>query len=425
MFILKGVSILTNLAFVPLLIDVLNVEKYGVWVTISTITAWLAFFDVGLGHGLRNKLSEALADNDKMLGRQYISTSYLVMIFVVSILLVLDFLISPLISWSSVLNTDLGMEVELDLLVTLVIALSSFQFLFKLLTSIMYAFQLPAISALLVTAGQFFSFLVIYILTQIQVELSLMALGVIICSSPIFVLVLASFFVFGKKYKEFSPRFSDFRKDLVKPVMSLGLKFFSIQITSMLLFQSNNFIVAHVSGPEYVAEFNVAYKYIGLISMGFTIIMVPYWSATTEAFKRREFHWIKMKIKDLNKLWFLFCLFGGVLLVVSPYLYKLWLGGRIQPDFILLSLMLANFIFHLRWVLFGNLINGIGKIKLQFFITLIELLIHIPLAFFLGSVWGIYGVLCSMIFIGIVNSFWPKIQLNRILNSKAKGIWFQ
>lgn len=60
-FFLKGGSILTSLLIVPMTLSYLNSYEYGVWLTLSSILSWIYILDIGLGNGLRNKLTEALA----------------------------------------------------------------------------------------------------------------------------------------------------------------------------------------------------------------------------------------------------------------------------------------------------------------------------------------------------------------------------
>ena len=86
-FFIKGISIVVNLALVPLTIHYLTPSKYGVYLTISSMIAWVSFFDIGLGHGLRNKLAEAIARNDLSKAKAYVSTTYIsIAVFLVLIL---------------------------------------------------------------------------------------------------------------------------------------------------------------------------------------------------------------------------------------------------------------------------------------------------------------------------------------------------
>ena len=74
----KVASIIISLLIVPLTIDFVNPEQYGIWLTLSSIVQWISYFDLGLGHGLRNKFAEAKANGNHSLASRYISTSYAV-----------------------------------------------------------------------------------------------------------------------------------------------------------------------------------------------------------------------------------------------------------------------------------------------------------------------------------------------------------
>ena len=62
--LIKVLSIATGLVLVPLTIHYINPSQYGVWLTLSSMIAWISFFDIGFTHGLRNKFAEARAKGD-------------------------------------------------------------------------------------------------------------------------------------------------------------------------------------------------------------------------------------------------------------------------------------------------------------------------------------------------------------------------
>ena len=45
-FIFKGCSIAISLILVPLTINYINPTQYGIWITLSSIVGWFAFFDI-------------------------------------------------------------------------------------------------------------------------------------------------------------------------------------------------------------------------------------------------------------------------------------------------------------------------------------------------------------------------------------------
>lgn len=59
--VLKVVGLCTSLLIVPITIDYLDSEVYGVWMTMTSVLFWIGGFDIGLGNGMRNYLTEAIS----------------------------------------------------------------------------------------------------------------------------------------------------------------------------------------------------------------------------------------------------------------------------------------------------------------------------------------------------------------------------
>src|SRR5437763_767538 len=60
----RGVNVLVSFLSLPLTIGYLGKERYGLWVTITTMLAWLNIADLGLGNSLTNALAEADGKGD-------------------------------------------------------------------------------------------------------------------------------------------------------------------------------------------------------------------------------------------------------------------------------------------------------------------------------------------------------------------------
>ncbi|MCH6198327.1 MATE family efflux transporter [Aquiflexum sp. LQ15W] len=423
LLVLNGVGIIVNLLLVPLLIEVLDSERYGVWLTVTTLILWMNFLDVGLGHGLRNKLAESLAAGNKEMAVSLTSTAYFSILVLVFIFCIVAITIVPHISWTAFLNAPSRLEEELNKLVFFVILIFSIQFFFKLITSVFQAIQKPEGASLINTLGLVLGFLTIWFSIKINLDLELWELGIIITISPLIVMIAANIAVFRNKYSFLRPRLKFFNKDLVKPLFSLGGSFFVVQITALLLFQSNNLIIAHTVGPSGVTEFNIAFKYLGVVSTVFYLINMPFWSASTEAFAKKNHKWVMETIKKLNRIWAGFVFVIILLIVLGPTVYSIWLGGKIEFNIILASLLSVYYLLYMQWSVYGSFINGSGKLRVQMIATLLAAIIHIPLAYFLGKSYGINGVVISMIFVATANVIWPRIQIRKLITESALGIW--
>src|ERR1035438_2273421 len=60
----RGIGTLMALVSVPLTLGYLGKERYGLWMTISSIVAMLSFADFGMGNGLLNAVAVANGKND-------------------------------------------------------------------------------------------------------------------------------------------------------------------------------------------------------------------------------------------------------------------------------------------------------------------------------------------------------------------------
>jgi len=420
-FFIKGVSILVSLALVPLTLHYLDPTKYGIWITLSSVLAWFSFFDIGLGHGLRNKFAEALARDNKDLARAYVSTTYVALVLIIGTVYLLFLFINPFLNWTKILNTAPELVEELSTLVIVVFSFFCLRFILDLIGKILLADQKPAINNSFGPAGNLIALIAVFIITK-TTSGSLLYLGMIMSFTPVFVLVIASFYFFSTRYKEYIPRLKYVNFAYFKDLAGLGLQFFFIQVAAVIIFTSSNLIISQLFGPVEVTTYNIAYRYFNIITMLFIILLSPLWSAVTEAYGKQDFEWIINAIKKLLGMWVLsiFVVIGLILLADRFYLF--WIGPEIKVPFILSLSMGCYIIVYLFGAIFVNIINGIGKLRVQLLIAIYELILFPLLAIAFGNILGVYGVVIARILMIIPGTLIMYIQCNKIISKQAKGI---
>lgn len=410
--------------YVPLLINNLEKDDYAVWLTLTSLISMLGMFDIGLGNGLRNKLAAAMANNDYHLGKAYVSTAY-VCIFILVVILFFIYLLSNIfVNWSFVLNANDSSSQDINVLVFIVLTSFLAHFSLSLINSVLYAMQKPALSSLLILIGQVLALGIVYLLAEILKIHSLLIIGGAISLTTPVVLLIASFFLFKGSCKNVAPALSFFRKTLIKDILSLGIKFFIIQIITILLFQSNSIIIAHSVGNDAVVEYNIAYKFIVSLVIVFNIIATPMWSATTDAYEQGDVEWIKKTNRALLRITLLLTGAGIVLLLLSSYIYPLWLHS--ETTHISFTTTVLLYLYSIGMMVYGSygyMLNGIGKLNVQIICTLAISLLYIPSSFFMGRQLGLKGVLIAFAFSSFLNCVWSSIQFKKIINNKAEGIW--
>ena len=134
----KGISIVIGIAYVPVLLNYLGLDKYGIWITLTSFLAWFSFFNIGLGNGLRNRLTEAIANNDYDLGKKYVSTTYFLLILIFGVVLLLFLVVNPFLNWNRILNTKSVPNHELFLLAGIVFSFIIIKFVVQLLSVVFF-----------------------------------------------------------------------------------------------------------------------------------------------------------------------------------------------------------------------------------------------------------------------------------------------
>lgn len=421
---IKGISLLIGLLYVPLLLNYLTQEKYGIWLTLTSILGWFSFLDLGMGNGLRNKLTIALANNDFGLGVKLISTTYGFLICIFSIVLVVFHISNFFLNWNSILNTNTIDDKELYVLTSIVFTFFILRFIVQIISVIYTADQNPSVSGMIATAGNLISFLLVLILTRLTLNGDLILLGTIISAVPVILFVVVSIYAFNSKYKELKPSVKEVDFKISKSVLNLGVKFFFMQFAFIIVFTTSNFFISQFYGPGEVAVYIIAYKYFEIPAMVFSILMSPVWSAVTDAYAKSDYAWLKKTLKYANMLSVLFAAGVIVMIFLSSWVFKIWVGEKISIPFTLSLALGVYFIVDLFVTPYSYFINGMGKLRIAVSFTFLQILIYFILIFafrniFENSIGIVLAILGALISIGIVLVF----QTYKLLNNNAEGIW--
>lgn len=419
---LKIVGLLTSLVIVPITINYLNNEVYGIWMTITSILYWITTFDIGLGNGMRNYLAEALATNDTKLGKKYISTTMLLLSLIALSMAIV--LLYPLITinFNSFFNTNAIAGNELRMAVVIAVGFTLMNFVLKNIGMIFVAMQKYAINDLLSISGNVIALILIYILTKVTTgNLVLVVLAYTMTSCVAFLLAAIPLFW---KHPELKPSLRFFDKSLGKKIVGKGFGFFVIQISSCLvIFGAANFFITQSCGPAAVTTYNIAYKFFNLLVIAYTIILAPMWNAYTDAYVKGDMQWIKATFNKALKFWVLSICGGLGMLLICNLFYKLWIGNMVNVP---LSVSASTLVY----VCFFNLnncatylINGLNKIFVQIIISLAVTTLYIITVLAFGRKLGVEGIVLSMAASYAVMSVVHLYQCRKLINGKADGIW--
>jgi len=422
-FLIKGWSALVVLLMVPATLHCLGEYKNGIWLTISSMLLWIDNMDIGLGNGLRNKIAEYMAHGDNERTRRLISSTFAMLTcIIVPVLLILLLLIAVGDPYQ-VFNASPARVTHLEQVLMVTVTLVCTSFIFKLIGNFYMGLQLPAVSNLLIALGQTLALAGTYFILWSGSH-SLMHIALVNTAAPLLVYLLAFPYTFLYKYPQLRPSFSLINLQEAKTVINMGVQFFIMQISGVILFMTSNLLISNLFSPELVTPYQITYRYFSILLVIFTVVCMPFWNATTDAYQLNEMGWIRNATRRLRQLTIAFLVSLVVMILLADTVYAIWIDRQTIID-TKMTVTMAVYIFILIYSMrYSYFINGIGKLRLQLIFTTAAAVLFIPLAY-VTTLWthDIIWFMVVMCLVNIPGLIVNRIQFYKLINGKAKGIW--
>ena len=422
-FAIKAGSMVIDFVKVPIYLSFLDASHYGVYLTIASIVAWTHKFDFGLGTGLRYKLTQAISIKNEERGKQLVSTAYISMAVIMLLVLLICIPIIYKLNWPNILNCDFIGAKELVLCVSMVLAVFVVQFVLELISIVLQADQRAAVSTVFKPLANLLSLVSILALKPFYHN-SLVITCLALTIPIIVVLFIANSVLFHKRYNSIAPSFKDFRKECIRDIYSLGVKYFASQLSSLVVFSTASFLLSHYINPSESAVYNTAWAYFGIVVTFNAMVLQPLISAITDASVKGEMVWVKNIFKKIRLYSTGLSVIEILLLVISPIVFKIWLGDRLTIPVELSIAMTLYFIFNVWVTPYSNFVGGMGKLNVSVLLSFFKIIVFFPVAIFMVKQWGSVGLILTILTVNTLpNLIVGVIQYNLIITNRAKGIW--
>jgi len=292
----SGIGFLAFLITVPLTVRYLGPARYGAWMSLSALMAFLRFSDLGLGNILVGAISQAEGRGDRLYVQQAIS-SVLVCLCIMAVVLLFVFPLSALfIHWDYVLGlASLKDRGEIQAAILIFVALYAIGIPVNTAPQVQRSLQQGYISNLWMIAGSLLSLLGIYIAAIHHARIPWLV--AIISGVPLIPALANGFVLYFVQRPDLRPSLRNFDKEVAKGLLGKGVLFFGLGIAGALAFDSQNIVIAHILGPAAVGVYAVVQRLYSIIPMLVAYITMPLWPAFGEALGRREWPWIFRALK--------------------------------------------------------------------------------------------------------------------------------
>lgn len=421
----KTLSMVANFALLPLSLSFVGQSAYGVWLTLSTVLGWFALFDVGIGNGLRNKLATAFAAGDMVKAKGYVSSAYFRMLSIFGVVAAVFGSAAFFVNWQVVLNAPEALDNQLLPAVLVAFFALCAQFVLRLVGTVLQSLHRAGWADLINAGGALGTIALLLAFQWAGRTGDLTQIALLYALPPVAVFVAASIWVFGTQWPVLSPSWTQRDPVLAREVTHLGFQFFFLQIAALLLLTAQNFVVAQLFGPSEVAVLSAAQRYFSMLTVGWLVVLTPFWGLFSEAYIHEDWGWIRQKLRWLFGLWGILALLGLLLLLGSDVVYTYWLSGKIMVPLTLSASVMAYCLV----VCFNNItayfLNAVGKMRLSVLAGLGIAAASVPLCLMTHRWSGgaVSAVPLAFTFCLAVGGAAQLLQVWKIMRGTAKGIW--
>jgi O-antigen/teichoic acid export membrane protein len=401
----RVVQIGTSLITVPLTLKYLGNERFGLWMTISSVLAMAAFADFGVGNGVLNTVAKAFGKDDMEGVRKAVSSGFAVLNTIAALLLLSFFTIYRFVNWANFFRVySPQARVEAGPALAVFAVCFALNISMDVVQRVQLGLQQGYRYGLWLMCGSAAGF--IGVLTGIWLRVSLPVLVMAIAGAPIFATALNAIHFFGFVRPDLRPSRELISRDVISQIARLGGLFFVLQVVVAISYSADNFIIARTLGAVNVPEYAIPQRMFGLIAMMSSMLIAPLWPAYGEAISRGHMKWVRHTLKTS-----LLLVLGATsaasitLLLLSHRLLHWWVGSRIHPPFFLLLGLAIWTVIGCCGDALASFLNGASVIRFQVIVA---------------SIFGIGCVITKVAFVhhfGIIGVPWATISAYLLLNA--------
>ena len=419
----QGLGMAVSFISIPLTVGYLGPERYGLWITISSLLAWLAISDVGFGSALVNALAEADGLEDHTLAQGLVATAFWTLLAVAFVIGLLTALLVPIVNWMEILNVSEAVsEVEVRQAAGLAIGFFCLSFPTSLVTSIYRGYQEAHKGNVWTIAGSLAALGALLIVVQQKGNLPVLILAVTGTMTAVRIINMAFLWLFERPRLLPLPRL--IRQQHFRRLWDLGAFYFLQQLGNIGMFQIQPIILSQLQGPLAVGPFNVAYKLLTLPQQLLIMLLSPLLGAYGEAKTRGDWGWIRRALLWTTAGSVALMLGTAVpLALMSPIIIPRWAGTAMMPDILTIIWLSIYVIANGLATPLAILLQGLERAKDIAVLTLVNGAFTIIVSIWLVPALGAYGMALTMsiALIGISITYCLVLTKRLLYGVSAKG----
>lgn len=329
----KGIRLLTTIVAVPVTVGYLGAERFGLWMSLSSLIALsFSFADLGLGCTLQNAVSAANGKNDRKGMQRDLSSAFFVLLAIPTALLALFLALYQDLPWNRIFNLGTPLAVReagpaAALFVICYLAAIPLGVAGRVQVGFQEGFRTYTWDALAASLGLAGTLVAAFLGASLPI-LVLASSG-----APLIAIAGNSLVEFCWRRPWLRPRWRWFEWRRARALTGGGIQFLLASAGTFALVGAPVLVVGNCFGAAEAGPYALAYKVLSVPMTVFSLFWMPLWPAYADAQARGDHNWIRSTLsRSRNLVCFLLAPAVMALGLVTPWLVSAWTGGRLQPS---------------------------------------------------------------------------------------------
>lgn len=403
------------LVFIPLNIKYLGDSLWGLYSLSVALLFLFLYFNIGINPSINKKLSSILSENKKDLEYRLLSNGFYFNLLAAISLGVITYFLSPILVHYSASDSDNYTKeaIQLFKLASIAGTLSLLISFFRNVYQAKQKFYIVSILRTIISSS-----IIVTPTVGFYMGLDITA------SFYIIIIVYASVFItyFIIFLSEYSfPSLKSFDKPLLKELLLFGVWVTGYSLIHPVFIYLDRFFISNTLGLSEVSFYTTPYDLVSKMTLIAGSITAAFFPAISYWYANNELDNLK---KSFNKTFkFLFWSLMPVCMIayfVAPYFLEFWINETyLIKSTNVFRILITGYFFSSLSLVFLTSIYGLGRPKLVFFLSLVQLPIYVSSLVLLVSHFGIEGAAWTFLIKALIDCF-----ALYYLNIKAIGYIF-
>jgi O-antigen/teichoic acid export membrane protein len=408
-----------TLVTTPLILGSLGKIDYGIWFLFQSIILWLGLARFGFDTTLIRDLA---AIRDKPIDEE---TQTLVSSTFYASFLLLIILAVPILSILEIFSNEFDFGVDKNILFKytflIVFVIFSFQFLGSSLESLFYSRDLFYRRNIICVARNIFQFALIIGAYNLS-KLNLIGLAVIVMVAAF--LEFIALLLIARNIWGFFPSVKKFDLNVIKKMFRPSSGYFIISIAGLIIFRSDNFLIAAFLSVEEVAVYAISYyllDYTMRFIWNFGELLSPRLSA---CYYNNQINELKSIFWKMNLMTVSLALAGSLAIYFLGFWFlKIWVSEANFAPLNVLRVFAFTLFFQCVTKSCAVFVKAIGKHQSIAWFSCLEAALKVGISIVLIQSYGMLGIALGTLIAHLLTTGWfiPYLSLKIILQDSMES----